>query len=201
LKKTVFHPEAGYCGTLDYLLTYDEGPRHIRSNASKGTRRYQLKDPDSAQRRTAVLDVKSGASGMQESGVQQLHLLKAAAEANFDIVIDDCLHWNPTEWRTTPGFNLENATAHPEGVNAMLSLQAAKNRLGKIDDKPYRKTVAGWLLGDDPYGFKFESLTVRQAVEAYEEGLAESVGLAAANAELAAEAMLAKYFRSMIKSK
>ena len=197
IEKTVFNTEEGYSGTLDYLLTFLDGPR--ASRASKNFRRYQLKNPEEAQRLTALLDVKSGTSGMQNSGVQQLGLLKRAAELNFSVKIDKLFHWNPTEWRTAPGFNLEDATEHPELQNIDSTLAIAKNRLGDISDEPYRKTVSNWLLGDSDfdYGFTIKSLSVREAVTKYMAGDTLEVGLPV-DQELAAEHSLSEYMKQTI---
>ena len=133
---------------------------------------------------------------MHASGVQQLHLLKLAAEQNFNIKIDKCLHYNPTKWRTSPGFNLEDATDHPEGKNVHYTIQVAKNRIGQIDDRPYRKTVSGWLQ-QGPHGYEINSLTVWEAVTKHEEGLSLDLALPTDD-ELETENRAAKAIRESV---
>lgn len=189
IEKTLLNTNHGYAGTVDYVLNILDGPRHTR--AGKSHQKYELKSREEAERQSATLDVKSGKNGMYPDGALQLNLLGMAVEQNFGLKCDRLLHYNPTNWRTAPAFNIEDAgadRAKPEIAKELNNLEhvlaIALNRLEDISNKPYKKTVSGYVFGDG--GLKRKTLTVREAFEWYVDGRAIELGMAQ-DMELAAE--------------
>lgn len=203
IEKTLFNNALGYAGTVDYVMRLTDGARY-RANA-KGGKKGELKGTSDNQRLVAEVDVKSGRSGMHPEGALQLKMNALALEENFGLEVDYMLHYNPTDWRSWPGFNLQHAgahydfhkktdkPAHEELVNLEQIISIAHNRIGEIDGQNYKKTVSGWLMEGN--GFEFNTLSVREAVELNESGRAVELGMAE-NDEQIADFELSEFLKS-----
>lgn len=188
IEKTLFNfdeanPHRNFAGTLDLSCFLTIGDRY-----KSGANKWDLKPEKTAKfepksQVLAVLDNKSriNRNGIYDAGVLQLEALGQAFEYNFGKRPDLLLHFNPTDWRSRPDFVLDEVDPeHVEIKNLDAILSIAHNRInakGPIGEQPYKTTIEGYFQDDAETGFRFNTLTVRQAIETYENGRAAELNL------------------------
>lgn len=195
IEKSLFNQADGYAVTVDYVAAILDGPRYQRD--AKGGKKYELKDPQSAERLVVNIDVKSGRSGLHESGAMQLKMAAVTIEKALGIRVDRSYHYHPNDWRSAPTFSFTDATDHPEGDNVPEVITIAKRRIGQVDDQPFKTSVSGSLMGSEAEaGFEIETKSVRQVIEEYESGaLASFPG----NADRDADSLAADFLKKSIR--
>jgi hypothetical protein len=219
VEKTIFGD--GYAVTADAMLNVAVvDPEHLPESELKyrphqqgryksGERTGQIKvDRKTKQqlptvRKNILLEIKSSRQHkLLDKYVTQLHLAQLAWQKNYPKVpVDLTIMWQPSDWSSYPTYYLADATGHPERKNTQAILDVATNRLAGIESKPYKRELVGSLkLAKDVESAKFpelRTLSVMEAVQAYETGKADSLNVVRdieKMAELEASMLLADAF-------
>jgi hypothetical protein len=135
-------------------------------------------------RANVLLDFKSGKNhDMIQDYVVQLELIRRAWRENFpNVPIEGCWIWKGRDFANNPSYwlgELEAKSRYLKNVDPII--QIAYNEFEHIDNAPYKTEIAGdfelALDFDDSKIPSIRTLTLREAVESYENSFGESLKL------------------------
>ena len=199
IEKTIFHGGQKYAGTIDIFGKMWFGERY----GETAKKALQLKDPKSARRDWAQIDLKSGKSATLYPGQElQLVLNADAIEWQFpEIKVAGSFKLAPKDWQTRPGFHLVEADREYWASRKYHILELAEAELGGVADWPYMTALEPGIFVDDESnpGLSADSLnlkkrTVREAVTSYEVGTPDFA--LADSSRLAVESQTAQLVRN-----
>lgn len=130
--------DRGFGTLIDLVCIMDiEEKGHFGEVYKSGERKGEPKSTSRIDRKTCIINFKSGRNGVYRSNGIQVECERQLFEENFpDVKIEHAFNWAPKEWETSPSWTLKDWTGEIEQAEIDSILELARVRFG---DKAIKK--------------------------------------------------------------